>query len=94
MEWFMANGRNHLLKAPEPLTGQCGIQPIIPRDSRPGFKVYDLLVEVPPNACRPCLMVAALSDEVIDEEPMDFARGRGVMPVDEGDIIQLDLPFE
>jgi hypothetical protein len=92
MEWFMANGRNHLLKSPEPLTGQCGIQPII--TSRPDFFTYDAAVMIPPNPCRPCLMVAAMSVDVIDEEPLDFAKSRGVMPVDEADLTQLALPFE
>ena len=90
----MANGRNHLLKASEPLTGQCGIQPMLREGQRPDFVAYDPASEVPPSSCRPCLMVSALSEGVIDPEPMGFARGRGVVPLEESDLIQLELPFE
>jgi len=91
LDWFMANGRNHLLKADQPLTGQCGIQPMIAKESRPPVVTYDPASEIPPSPCRSCLMVAALEHEAIDEEPMGFARSRGVMPVDEPDIVKLGL---
>lgn len=92
MLWFKANGRMHLLKWEEPLTGHCNVQPIM--TERPALVPYDPVYEVPPDPCRPCLMVAAMQDDVIDAEPAGFAKDRGVIPVDEADLVVRGVTFE
>lgn len=78
--WFKANGKMHQLKTEEPLTGQCGVKPLL--DEAPAFVPYDPIHEVPSDPCRACLMVVAISDDVVDSEPMDVAISRGVLPVE------------
>lgn len=90
LKWYWINGRNHLRdEAEESWTAECGLQPLI--DHEPPSMVYDSVTQLPHEPCRVCLMVAAMDDDVVDPEPMEIAKARGVMPIDEDDVERLGL---
>lgn len=89
IETFYINGRTHVLSARDPLEGECGIKPVAHQGL--GFSSFDPVAEVPKNACRQCLMKVAMSDDVVGEEPLDFARDRGYEPKGADDFEQLGL---
>lgn len=95
LSWFKWNGKLHLVaergSLADPVKGHCGIQPATTVTIEAlDVDLDDAMVSRP---CRTCLLEAATRDGAIEAEPMDFARERGVMPMDDEALQERKVTF-